>query len=85
MPQPLLQGVETDEHAIGGQKDVVMPAIARALPGELQRVDEDESCGTAGAEFVKDERVSRQADDIGERAGVERHGGPVNRGPPARW
>jgi hypothetical protein len=29
----VLQGVEADEHTIGRQQQVLMPAIARALPG----------------------------------------------------
>jgi hypothetical protein len=73
--QPVLQGVEPDEHAIGRQQQMLMPAIPCALPGGLQGVDEDELCWRACTDVVVDEGVGGESDDVAECPGVERHGG----------
>jgi hypothetical protein len=59
---------------IGANQRVVISAIPGPLPRQLQRVDEDESCGRACANLVVRDRIRRKACD-GGRACVERHGG----------
>jgi hypothetical protein len=56
----VLQGVEADEHTIGGQQQVLMPAITRALPGELHRLDEHQTTRCAAADFVVRDRIRRK-------------------------
>jgi hypothetical protein len=51
LPKPLPQGAEPDEHAIGGQQEMRVAAILRALPREFQRVDENEARRRACADL----------------------------------
>ena len=66
LPQPLLQGGETDEHAIGGEQQMLTPAIPGALPGELQRLDEDQARRRAPPWSVDDDGIGREARDVRE-------------------
>src|SRR5688572_27850111 len=73
LPQPVLQRVEADEPRVGAQQEVLMAAVLGSLPGELECIDEHETCWYAGFERVMCDGIRREPDDIRERAGVKRH------------
>lgn len=75
LPQPVLQRVEADETRVRAQQQVLMTAVLGSLPGELECLDEHETCWCAGFERVVGDGIRREPDDIRERARVERHRG----------
>ena len=61
MPEPVLQRVEADEHGIRGQQQMLVTAALCALPGELHRIDEDESRRCPAASAIDGEWFSGEA------------------------
>ena len=57
LPQPVLQGVEPDEHAIGWEQAVWAPLIVRPLLVVLRRVDENQARWCSRAGLVTGDRV----------------------------
>ena len=63
LPQPVLQGVEPDEHAIGWEQAVWTPPIVRPLLVALRRVDENQASRRIGRVMVgNDERSNRRGE-----------------------
>ena len=60
----MLQGVEADEPGIRGQQQVLIAAVFGALPGEFQRVDQDQPRRCAAAGGVARDRFRRESRDV---------------------
>ena len=72
LPEPLLQRVEADEHGIRWQQQMLVAAALCALPGDLHRIDEDQSCRCPAASAIDGEWFSGEAGHVRKRRRVER-------------
>ena len=70
----MLQRVEVDEPGISGKQLMLVSAVLGSLPGELHRVDENQSCGHVPVCLVERDWVGREAGHFGEQCAVERDG-----------
>ena len=67
LPQPVLQRIEANEPRISGKQLMLVAAVLGSLPGELHRVDENQSCGDASVCLVERDRIGREASYVCER------------------
>jgi len=68
----VLQRVEADEHGIRGQQQMLVAAALCALPGELHRIDENQSRRCPAASAVDCEWFSGEAGHVRKRRRVKR-------------
>ena len=66
LPQPVLQRVEADEPGVRAEQQMLVSAVLGSLPGELERLDQDQACWRGGAERVVCARIRRESDDVRE-------------------
>ena len=74
LPQPVLQRIEANEPRISRKQLMLVAAVLGSLPGELHRVDENQSCGHAPVCLVERDWVGREAGHFGKQCAVERDG-----------
>jgi hypothetical protein len=72
LPQPLLEGVESDEHWVSGQQSVLVLPTPCPLPLQFGSVDEHQSGGCSGAAAVDGEGFGGEASYISERRSMKR-------------